>query len=97
MSYGGRDLQGFLPDRVKGTGTEKRKREKNKHREHEARHRGQGEMKENAGSAALAVGGKGEAACGRAILIECGRRAVNRAKRGHGWLQKSGMEKKKPR
>jgi len=50
-----------------------------------------------AGSAAPAAVGKGEAACGHAVLIECGRRAANRAKRGHGWLQKVGMEMKKPR
>jgi len=34
------------------------------------------------------VVGKGEAAQGHAIFNECGRRAANRAKRGHGWLQK---------
>ena len=41
-----------------------------------------------AGSAALTAVGKGEAAQGHAIFNECGRRAANRAKRGHGWLQK---------
>jgi len=35
-----------------------------------------------AGSAAPAAVDKGEAACGHAVLIECGRRAANRAKRG---------------
>jgi len=45
-------------------------------------------MLAGAGSAALAAVGKGEAAQGHAVLIECGRRAANRAKRGHGWLQK---------
>ena len=43
-------------------------------------------MTGGAGSAAVAAVGKGEAAQGRAVLIECGRRAANRAKRGHGWL-----------
>ena len=41
-----------------------------------------------AGSAALTAVGKGEAAQRHAIFNECGRRAANRAKRGHGWLQK---------
>jgi len=41
-----------------------------------------------AGSAALAAIGEGETTCGRAVLIECGRRAANWAKRGHGWLLK---------
>jgi hypothetical protein len=46
---------------------------------------------------ALAAVGKGEEAQGHAVLIECGRGAANWAKRGHGWLQKVGMERKKPR
>jgi hypothetical protein len=37
------------------------------------------------------------AAQGHAVLIECGRRAANRAKRGNGWLQKVEMEMKEPR
>ncbi len=37
---------------------------------------------------ALAAIGKREAAQGHTVLIERGRRAANRAKRGHGWLQK---------
>jgi len=45
-----------------------------------------------AGSAALAAVGKGEAAQGHAVLIDCGRRAANRAKRGHGWLQKLDLD-----
>ena len=48
-------------------------------------------------SAALAAVGKGEAACGHAVLIEVGRRAANRANRGYGWFQKVEMEMKKPR
>ncbi len=54
-------------------------------------------MLASAGSTALAAVGKGETAQGHAVLNECGRRAANRAKRGHGWLQKVGMEMKKPR
>jgi len=50
-----------------------------------------------AGSAALAAVGKGEAAHGHAVLIECGRRAANRAKRGHGYSPKVELEIKKPR
>jgi len=38
------------------------------------------------GRAALAAVGKGETTPGLAVLIECGRRAANWAKRGHGWL-----------
>jgi hypothetical protein len=38
------------------------------------------------GRTALAAVGKGEETQGHAVLIECGRRAANRAKRGHGWL-----------
>ena len=45
-------------------------------------------MLASAGSTALAAVGKGETAQGHAVLNECGRRAANRAKRGHGWLQK---------
>jgi len=45
-------------------------------------------MMGGAGSAALAAVGKGETTQGLAVLIECGRRAANWAKRGHRWLLK---------
>jgi hypothetical protein len=41
-------------------------------------------MMGGAGSAATAAVGKGETTQGRAVFIECGRRAANWAKRGHG-------------
>ncbi len=49
-------------------------------------------MMGGAGSAALAAIGEGETTCGRAVPIECGRRAANWAKRGHGCLQKLSWE-----
>jgi len=43
-------------------------------------------MMGGAGSAALAAVGEGEMTQGLAVFIECGRRAANWAKRGHGCL-----------
>jgi len=54
-------------------------------------------MMGGAGSAALAAIGKGETTQGLAVLITCGRRAANWAKRGHGCLQRFELGIKKPR
>jgi hypothetical protein len=45
-------------------------------------------MMGGAGSPATAAIGEGETTQGLAVLIECGRRAANWAKRGHTYLQK---------
>jgi hypothetical protein len=54
-------------------------------------------MAGGAGSAATAAVGEGESTQARAVLIECGRRAANWAKRGHGCSPKVELEIKKPR